>query len=197
MRESSVFRRFLRRIPYGFGLAVRPGSNHANEFSSVPHHGDSSSNRPRPGKPDRNLANAATGHPHGDPGIHRGRSGAVTARSEPRPPASDGGPSALSCVRGNAADRHCVCSPRVRTRKDSNNPRIPRSSPMVFTSGGYSDGQLFVPTPRPISTHISPRSVLNDTTRTMKPGPWHQSGYSILTVSNMTRPFGRYCWSTG
>jgi len=107
------------------------------------------------------------------------------------------GPSALSRVHGNAADRHCVGSPHVRTRKDSNNPRIPRSSPMVFSSGGYSDGQRVVPTPRPITTLNSPRSVLDDTTRTMKPGPWHQSGYSILTVSNMTRPFGRYCWSTG
>ena len=84
MREYSVFRRFLRRIPYGFGLAVRPGSNHAIEFSSVPPHGDSSSHRPRSGSGDRGLAHATAGHPHGDPGHRRGRSPAVTARSEPR-----------------------------------------------------------------------------------------------------------------
>ena len=29
MREYSVFRRFLRRIPYGFGLAVRPAGAQA------------------------------------------------------------------------------------------------------------------------------------------------------------------------
>ena len=40
---------------------------------------------------DRRLALAATRHPHGDPGYRRGRSGAVTARPEPHPPASGGG----------------------------------------------------------------------------------------------------------
>jgi hypothetical protein len=37
------------------------------------------------------LALATAGHPYGDSGHRRGRSGAVTARSEPRLPASGGG----------------------------------------------------------------------------------------------------------
>jgi len=40
------------------------------------------------------------GHPHGDPGHRRGRSGAVTAKSEPRPPASlTGAVSVIACSR--------------------------------------------------------------------------------------------------
>jgi hypothetical protein len=31
----------------------------------------------------------------------------------------------------------------------------------------------------------------------VNPAPFYQFGYSILIVSNMIKPFGRYCWSTG